>query len=114
MTPPKPQCFWDLRAESLELQALEPVKSFEEMRGHGAQPDSVLDIIVGRLRLSRSINRYLLRLLVVPNQSPFLIWERQSHHLRDHLWQITHGLTCICVEIAVRFQLLRKKGCSYF
>ncbi|HEX8547065.1 MAG TPA: cytochrome-c peroxidase [Cytophagaceae bacterium] len=42
--------FWDLRSKSLELQALEPIKSFEEMRGHGAGPDSVLNMMVKRLK----------------------------------------------------------------
>ena len=31
--PVKAPMFWDLRALSLEAQALEPIKSFEEMRG---------------------------------------------------------------------------------
>lgn len=47
--------FWDNRANSLEEQALGPILSFEEMRGH-AFPESVaLETIVGRLE---AINQY--------------------------------------------------------
>ncbi len=38
--------FWDDRVKSLELQALEPIKAFEEMRGHGFDETEILDEIV--------------------------------------------------------------------
>ena len=41
--------FWDNRVKSLELQALEPIKAFEEMRGHGFDETEILDEIVSRL-----------------------------------------------------------------
>ena len=41
--------FWDLRAESLEKQALEPIKAFEEMRGHDFDEEEILAEVVGRL-----------------------------------------------------------------
>lgn len=48
--PAKAPMFWDLRAESLEKQALEPIKAFEEMRGHPYQTEAALDSAVARLR----------------------------------------------------------------
>jgi cytochrome c peroxidase len=41
--------FWDDRVKSLELQALEPIKAFEEMRGHGFDETEILDEVVSRL-----------------------------------------------------------------
>jgi cytochrome c peroxidase len=41
--------FWDTRVESLEKQALEPIKSFEEMRGDAYPEEKALDIVVARL-----------------------------------------------------------------
>jgi cytochrome c peroxidase len=42
--------FWDLRAKSLENQSLEPIKSFEEMRGHRYAKEAALDSVVNRLK----------------------------------------------------------------
>ena len=42
--------FWDLRAESLENQALEPIKSLEEMRGEHFAEESILEEVVQRLK----------------------------------------------------------------
>jgi cytochrome c peroxidase len=42
--------FWDLRAKSLEKQSLEPIKAFEEMRGHSFTEEKVLESIIARLR----------------------------------------------------------------
>ena len=39
--------FWDLRAKSLETQALEPIKSFEEMRGDAYPEDRAVPEAVG-------------------------------------------------------------------
>jgi len=47
--------FWDLRVRSLESQALEPLKAYEEMRGSAYTADRALDTIVARLR---EIERY--------------------------------------------------------
>ena len=41
--------FWDDRVKSLELQALEPIKAFEEMRGHSYDETEILDEVVRRL-----------------------------------------------------------------
>ena len=41
--------FWDMRVRSLELQALEPLKSFEEMRGNAYPEDRAVDVVVARL-----------------------------------------------------------------
>lgn len=42
--------FWDLRAKGLEMQALEPIKTLEEMRGNSFHEDKVLDEIIERIR----------------------------------------------------------------
>jgi cytochrome c peroxidase len=42
--------FWDVRAASLEAQALEPLKTFEEMRGPAYSADAALDEVVARVR----------------------------------------------------------------
>ncbi len=45
----KAPMFWDNRVESLEVQALEPIKSLEEMRGFKIAESAILDTIVLRL-----------------------------------------------------------------
>lgn len=42
--------FWDSRIKSLELQALEPIKSMEEMRGNAYTEAVALDSVVARLK----------------------------------------------------------------
>jgi cytochrome c peroxidase len=42
--------FWDVRAKSLETQALMPIQTFEEMRGHTYAEDKILETVVARLR----------------------------------------------------------------
>jgi len=41
--------FWDMRVRSLETQALEPLKTLEEMRGHTYPEDKAVDTVVARL-----------------------------------------------------------------
>ena len=41
--------FWDVRALSLEQQALEPLKALEEMRGSAFAEDKAVEAIVARL-----------------------------------------------------------------
>lgn len=52
--PSKAPMFWDLRAESLEKQAIEPIKAFEEMRGHAFNEKDALPIILKRLQNIKS------------------------------------------------------------
>jgi cytochrome c peroxidase len=42
--------FWDVRAKSLEMQALEPIKTLEEMRGNTYHQDKILDEVIARIR----------------------------------------------------------------
>ncbi|NND06555.1 MAG: cytochrome-c peroxidase [Saprospiraceae bacterium] len=42
--------FWDLRKNSLEGQALEPIKALEEMRGRKYEEDEILGVVIDRLR----------------------------------------------------------------
>ncbi len=48
--------FWDVRERSLEAQALGPLLSFEEMRGHAFDESLALDSIVNRLRANVAYN----------------------------------------------------------
>jgi len=48
--PSEATMFWDDRVKSLENQVLEPIKAFEEMRGHGFDADSILQIVVNRVK----------------------------------------------------------------
>lgn len=48
--PDKAPMFWDLRAEGLEMQALEPIKTLEEMRGKFFHETMMLDEVVNRLK----------------------------------------------------------------
>src|SRR5258705_1833251 len=41
--------FWDVRVTSLETQALEPIKAFEEMRGNAYPEDGAVSAVVARL-----------------------------------------------------------------
>jgi len=47
--PNKAPMFWDLRSESLENQALEPLKAFDEMKGENFHQDEILAEVVSRL-----------------------------------------------------------------
>jgi cytochrome c peroxidase len=42
--------FWDLRAKGLEMQALEPIRTLEEMRGNSFHEAKILDEIIERIR----------------------------------------------------------------
>lgn len=48
-TPATAPMFWDSRAQSLEAQALEPLKALEEMRGDTYTEDRALSTVVARL-----------------------------------------------------------------
>src|SRR5690554_3277621 len=42
--------FWDDRAKSLEIQALEPIKTLEEMRGNHFEKSEILTVVTKRIR----------------------------------------------------------------
>ncbi|MEM7660157.1 MAG: cytochrome c peroxidase [Bacteroidota bacterium] len=48
--PSEAPMFWDLRANSLEQQALEPIKSLEEMRGRGYDETEIIPEVIRRLQ----------------------------------------------------------------
>lgn len=52
--PLKAPMFWDLRAESLEKQALEPIKTMEEMRGKDIPEESILAEVIERLKSNKT------------------------------------------------------------
>ena len=45
--------FWDMRVASLETQALEPIKAFEEMRGNAYEEGKAVEAVVARLNANR-------------------------------------------------------------
>ena len=47
--PPTAPMFWDMRVASLESQSLEPIKSFEEMRGDTYPEAKAVETVVARL-----------------------------------------------------------------
>jgi cytochrome c peroxidase len=47
--PAEAPMFWDMRIASLESQSLEPIKSFEEMRGDTYPEDKAVETVVARL-----------------------------------------------------------------
>ncbi len=49
VNPNQAPMFWDNRANGLEEQALLPLHSFEEMRGHAFDEDETLEVIVARI-----------------------------------------------------------------
>lgn len=49
-SPEEAPMFWDMRVKSLEQQALEPIKSLEEMRGPDFSQQEILAEIVSRLK----------------------------------------------------------------
>ena len=54
LDPTKAPMFWDLRAESLEKQALEPIKTMEEMRGKEISEDIILHKIIERIKSNKT------------------------------------------------------------
>src|SRR5690606_29601627 len=48
--PEKAPMFWDSRVESLEAQALEPIKTLEEMRGRHFSETEILDEVIRRIK----------------------------------------------------------------
>ncbi len=48
-TPEEAPMFWDLRAKGLEEQAAMPIKTFEEMRGHGFSEEHISAEVVKRV-----------------------------------------------------------------
>lgn len=55
--PTKAPMFWDLRASSLEEQALFPVKSLEEMRGTQHNEEEILEIVRERLNANATYRK---------------------------------------------------------
>ena len=53
--------FWDLRARSLEAQALEPMKALEEMRGGAYPEDRAVPAVVSRLNAIPEYRRLFAR-----------------------------------------------------
>lgn len=48
--PEEAPMFWDSRVKSLEVQALQPIKQLEEMRGRQYEEHEILQVVVKRLR----------------------------------------------------------------
>lgn len=48
--PEEAPMFWDDRAKSLEIQALEPIKTLEEMRGNHFEKSEILEVVTNRIK----------------------------------------------------------------
>lgn len=55
--PARAPMFWDLRAQSLEAQALEPIKAVDEMRGEAVGEGQAIAAVVSRLGGNREYRR---------------------------------------------------------
>jgi len=53
--------FWDLRVQSLETQALEPLKAIDEMRGSAFPEDRAIPAVLTRLNAVREYRRLFAR-----------------------------------------------------
>ena len=60
-TPAAAPMFWDLRVQSLEAQALEPLKALEEMRGGAYPEDGAIAAVVARLTTIAEYRRLFAR-----------------------------------------------------
>lgn len=49
-SPEQAPMFWDSRVKSLEMQALQPIKQLEEMRGTAIGEQDILQVVIKRLR----------------------------------------------------------------
>jgi cytochrome c peroxidase len=59
--PSRAPMFWDLRATGLEAQALEPIKTLEEMRGDAYPQDAAVGRVVSRLNANAEYRRLFAR-----------------------------------------------------
>ena len=59
--------FWDIRVESLEEQALVPLKTFEEMRGDAYGEDAAVAQVVARLNANAEYQRLFAGVFGAPN-----------------------------------------------
>jgi len=60
-TPSTAPMFWDLRAQGLEAQALEPIKTLEEMRGDGYTDANAVPAAVSRLNANAEYRQLFAR-----------------------------------------------------
>jgi cytochrome c peroxidase len=60
-TPSDAPMFWDVRARSLEAQALEPIKTLEEMRGNAYAEDQAVAAVTARLNANAEYRQLFAR-----------------------------------------------------
>lgn len=118
--PEKAPMFWDSRVESLEAQALEPIKTLEEMRGRHFEEGEILDEVVSRLK---GIPEYeeLFR-EAFPGSEPITIsnlgkavaaFERSLVTNNSRFDQYMRGdKEAISLEEQEGFELFKKVGCA--
>ena len=94
--------FWDIRVRSLETQALEPIKSFEEMRGDAYPEDKALETVVARLNAIPEYRALFSKAFGGETRSQRPISARRLPRSADRLFQTTRPSTATCAAIAAR------------
>ena len=101
-TPASAPMFWDMRVRSFERQALEPIKSFEEMRGDAYPEDKALETVVARLNAIPEYRALFGKAFGDENLSAPPISARRSPRSGDRLSPTTRPSTAICAATAAR------------
>ena len=114
--------FWDLRAKSLENQALEPIMAFEEMRGHTYEKDAAIDKVLERLRQNSEYNRLFDKAFNTKNAinkenlgKAIAAYERTLIGNNSRFDQYMRGNKSVLSQNEIEgMQLFLKSGCSKF
>ncbi|PHN08695.1 cytochrome-c peroxidase [Flavilitoribacter nigricans DSM 23189 = NBRC 102662] len=118
--PERAPMFWDGRVESLEAQALEPIKTLEEMRGRHYPEADILDEVIRRLK---AIPEYVqLFQKVFPDPDPvtaenlgraIAAFERSLVTNNSRFDQYMRGdKNAISLDEKDGFELFKKVGCA--
>lgn len=112
--------FWDLRAKSLENQALEPIMAFEEMRGHAYEKEVAIDKVLERLRQISEYTRLFEKVFNTKNAinkqnlgKAIAAYERTLIGNNSRFDQYMRGNKTVLSQNEIEgMQLFLKSGCS--
>lgn len=116
--PENAQMFWDNRVKSLEKQALEPIKSLEEMRGTQFSEGIILDTIINRLKINKTYKNLFQK--AFPNETiskktlskAIASFERSLTTPNSRFDQYLRGDTnAISISEKEGFKVFKKVGC---
>lgn len=118
--PEKAPMFWDSRVESLETQALEPIKTLEEMRGRHYAEGEILPEVIDRLKAIPEYQELFSK--VFPGPEPITTdnlgkaiaaFERSLVTNNSRFDQFMRGdKEAISLEEQEGFELFKKVGCA--